>query len=249
MNIPTEPICLGDTRTDTVKQIQNRLNQKNFYAIKEDGVFGNLTQHAVMAFQNNYCDLNGLPLKLDGKVGPLTWGALFGHTLKQSFDDSPLSREAIKIAHDEIGVKEDPPHSNRGPRIKEYLHSIGLPEPNSWCAALVYWCFEQAASKQNRVNPLVKTGGCMEHWHKNRIGEKLDAAHAIANPLLIKPGSIFIINRGAGKGHTGFVTGIFDDYLYTIEGNTNNQHSAEGEGVFQLQRKISTVNLGYLFYN
>jgi len=87
------------------------------------------------------------------------------------------------------------------------------------------------------------------HWNKNRIGEKLDAAHAIANPLLINPGSIFIINRGAGKGHTGIVSGIFDDLLFTIEGNTNNQHSAEGEGVFQLQRKISSVNLGYLFYN
>ena len=249
MKIPNEPICLGDDHPNIVKQIQNRLNQKNFNAIAVDGVFGNLTQHAVMAFQNNYCDLNGLPLKLDGKVGPLTWGALFGHTLKQSFDDSPLTREAIKIAHDQIGIKENPPRSNCGPRIKEYLHSVGLPEPNSWCAALVYWCFEQAASKQNRVNPLVKTGGCLEHWHKNRVGEKLDAAHAIANALLIKPGSIFILNRGAGKGHTGIVTGIYDDYLTTIEGNTNNQHSAEGEGVFQLQRRVCTINLGYIFYN
>jgi len=249
MKYPNKPICLGDDHPDIVIQIQKRLNQKNFEAVEEDGVFGNLTEHAVIAFQNSYCDLNGLPLRIDGKVGPLTCGALFGRTLQQSYNDSPLAREAIKIAHDEIGIKEDPPRSNRGPRIKEYLRCVGLPEPNSWCAAFVYWGFEQAASKQNRVNPLVKTGGCMEHWNKNRIGEKLDAAHAIANPLLVKPGSIFIISRGAGKGHTGIVTGIFDDYLHTIEGNTNNEHSAEGEGVFQLQRRISTVNLGYLFYN
>jgi len=249
MKIPNEPICLGDTRTDIVKYIQNQLNLKEPGAVTVDGIFGNLTQNAVMAFQNNYCDLNGLPLKLDGVVGPLTWGGLFGHTLTQTFADSPLIHEAIKVANGETGVKEDPPGSNNGPRIREYLHSVGLVAPKSWCAAFVYWSFDQAAAHQNRVNPLVKTGGCLNHWNKNRVGEKLDAVLASSKPELIKPGSIFIIDRGHALGHTGIVTGILDNMLFTIEGNTNNLHSAEGEGVYQLCRWIWSINLGYLFYN
>ena len=249
MNIPNQTFCLGDDRPDFVKQIQNNLNLKNPYPIEVDGIFGNSTQRAVLTFQNNYCDLYGRPLQLDGEVGPLTWGALFGYSLTQPFGDSPLIHEAIKVALCEIGVKEDPPGSNSGPRIKDYLKCVGLIPPKSWCTAFVYWTVDQAASKQNRLNPLVKTAGCLDHWHRNRIGEKLLAAEANAHPELINPGSIFIINRGAGKGHTGFVTGILDDMLFTIEGNTNAMHSAEGEGVFQLRRRAWSVNLGYLFYN
>jgi hypothetical protein len=249
MNIPNQTICLGDTRTDIVKQIQNKLNQKNPYPVEVDGIFGYLTKHAVMTFQNNYCDLYGQPLQVDGVVGAKTWGALFGHAMKQTFEDSPFARETIRIALDELGVKEDPPGSNNGPRIKEYLRCVGLPVGNAWCAAFVYWSAEQAAAHQNRMNPLIKTASCLTHWHLNRVGEKLNASRAIAHPELIQPGSIFILDRGKGKGHTGLVTGILENQLFTIEGNTNQMHSAEGEGVYQLQRQVSSVNLGYLFYN
>lgn len=153
----------------------------------------------------------------------------------------------IKIARNEIGVSEVPPGSNRGPVVEEYLNGVGLGPGNAWCAAFVYWCYDQASAKLNRENPLVRTAGCMEHWRNTR-GVKIKSADAINNPSLIKPGAIFIINSGGGKGHTGIVTGIRAGYIQTIEGNTNTHHSTEGGSVCELWRKINTINAGFILY-
>ena len=42
-----------------------------------DGDFGPLTETAVKAFQADYFDYDGNPLKVDGIVGPKTWTALW----------------------------------------------------------------------------------------------------------------------------------------------------------------------------
>ncbi len=61
---------LGDRGQD-VAILQNRLNQLNFNCGKADGIFGNATYAAVVAFQKK----NGLTP--DGIVGPKTLAALF----------------------------------------------------------------------------------------------------------------------------------------------------------------------------
>jgi peptidoglycan hydrolase-like protein with peptidoglycan-binding domain len=42
-----------------------------------DGDFGPLTETAVKAFQADFVDFDGNPLKVDGIVGPKTWTALW----------------------------------------------------------------------------------------------------------------------------------------------------------------------------
>ena len=71
---------------------------------------------------------------------------------------------------------------------------------------------------------------------------------ALRNPLLIEPGTIFIINLGKGKGHTGIVVSVVGNTLHTIEGNTNTNHSANGIGVFALERKIEGITKGFIKY-
>lgn len=159
----------------------------------------------------------------------------------------PLLLETLKIAYKEVGVKEVPPGSNRGPRVEEYLKSVRLAGGNPWCAAFVYWCIEQASARLNRVNPLPRTGSCMFHWNKTK-GEKITMQQALKNPALIEAGAIFIISRKGGKGHTGFVYDTLGSEIITIEGNSNAFHSAEGEGVVQLQRKIDTITAGFIRY-
>ena len=159
---------------------------------------------------------------------------------------SPLLVEAIKTARQEIGVSEDPPGSNNGPRIKEYLNSVKLGPGYPWCAAFVYWCFERASVRLNRANPLVKTATCMNHWRRTK-GVKILSLEAVYNPSLIEPGTVFIISLGNGKGHTGIVTGIGKSYIQTIEGNTNAGYSANGGGVFELRRKIDSI-MGFIKY-
>jgi peptidoglycan hydrolase-like protein with peptidoglycan-binding domain len=231
-----------------VKQIQARLNQLGYGPLAVDGLYGKVTILSVKAWQRQNFDQKGHPLTVDGKVGPLTWASLFPTPAITPEIPSPLLIQALVIARQEIGVTEVPPGSNSGPRVNEYLHSTNLGPGYAWCAAFVYFVFEQASAKLNRVNPLFKTASCLEHWKKTK-GIRIDTAQALVNNKLIVPGSIFIIRFKYGMGHTGIVTDVHDDYIRTIEGNTNPNHSAEGLGVFELQRKIETITRGFIIYS
>jgi len=66
---PGQPIRVG-ARGDDVQRIQRCLNSVNNAGLTADGIFGPLTQNAVMNFQRSR------GLNPDGVVGPLTWGAL-----------------------------------------------------------------------------------------------------------------------------------------------------------------------------
>ncbi len=60
----------GDTGSD-VKAVQARLRKLGFLDGKADGIFGRLTHKAVLAFQKDQ------GIKVDGIVGPVTYGCLF----------------------------------------------------------------------------------------------------------------------------------------------------------------------------
>ena len=247
MNWPGRTITQGDKDSSLVKQIQIRLNQNGYGPLLEDGVFGENTFRSVKVFQKSHLDKSGKSLTDDGKVGPFTWSCLFGDPDPQEIAPSPLLREVLKIARQEVGVKEVPKGSNRGPRVEEYLRSVNLGPGYAWCASFVFWCFRQAAINLNCFNPLTKTASCMNHW-ANTKGEKILLQDAIKNPQLITPGSIFIIRLKNGRGHTGIVTGSGNGLIQTIEGNSNSSHSAEGEGVYSLERKIETITAGFIIY-
>jgi len=66
---PGQLIRVG-SRGDDVQRIQRCLNSVNNAGLTADGIFGPLTQNAVMNFQRSK------GLNPDGIVGPLTWGAL-----------------------------------------------------------------------------------------------------------------------------------------------------------------------------
>jgi hypothetical protein len=44
------------------------------------------------------------------------------------------------------------------------------------------------------------------------------------------------------------VISVVGDTLHTIEGNTNTSHSANGVGVFELERKIEGISGGFIRY-
>jgi len=248
MNYPYRIITMGEQDSAIVKQIQILLNQYGAGSIVEDGIFGKETFHAVKSFQSRHCDGQGHPLVIDGKVGLETWSSLFEEQSPRVDAADPLRAEVIRIATAEIGVREDPPGSNKGPRVEEYLRAVDLGPGYEWCLAFVYWCFMMACLKLNLPNPLTKTAGCMQLWKKPG-GEIIYLKEALANPALIEPGLVFLITRGDGKGHAGIVTGVQDGYILTIEGNTNNTHSSEGVMVCAMRRKISTISLGFIKYS
>jgi len=158
-----------------------------------------------------------------------------------------LLTAALNTAISQIGVMEDPPGSNKGKKVEEYLASVGLGGGQFWCAAFIYWCFQKATENNGRGNPLVKTGHCMTHWNSSPA-KKILAADAMNNPSLIKPGQIFIINTGGTHGHTGIINRVEGGFIHTIEGNSDPAGSSNGIGVFNNTRKIAKINKGFLEY-
>jgi len=87
----------------------------------------------------------------------------------------------------------------------------------------------------------------MTHWNSSPA-KKILASDAINNPMLVKPGQIFIINTGGTHGHTGIIERVDGGFIHTIEGNTDPAGSSNGIGVFRNTRKIAKINKGFLEY-
>jgi hypothetical protein len=149
-------------------------------------------------------------------------------------------------------VKEEPKGSNTGTMVNQYLSSVGLKPGLPWCAAFVYYIFDQVSKRLRVKNQLPKTGGVMNMWNKSDPSLRIGIKEAKANPALIKPGQIFIMSRpGKGLGHTGIVIGVDLNKreFISIEGNTNDQQSGEGDRVGVNRRKLDKLPLlGFIDY-
>lgn len=250
MQYPNKIIKAGETNKPIVKAVQQRLNEVGVGPLEVIGIYGPKTTNAVKLFQATHRDQNGNPLEIDGKIGSVTWAILFEQQVVPvvaNATTNSLLTEALNIAISQVGVMEDPPGSNRGKKVEEYLASVGLDGGFFWCAAFLYWCFQKASDKLGRTNPVLKTGHCMTHWRDTKA-KKILSADAINNPALIKPGHIFIINTGGSHGHTGMIESVEGGFIHTIEGNTNPSGSSNGIGVFRNTRKIAKINRGFLEY-
>lgn len=252
---PGHLIQKGEGDAKLVKNIQNQLNRLGCGPIDVDGEFGNQTLNAVKLFQARYTDTSERPLLVDGKLGAITWAALFGQEETPQAKTFGFLQSALQIAQSQIGIMEQPMGSNRGPEIDQFLRSTGKnPATGSyaWCAAFVYWCFNEAAKKALMDNPVIRTAGVMDHWNKagQRQIPRLLMNDAFNDPGKIKPGFLFVISSGGGLGHIGIVEQINAGLLTTIEGNTNNNGSREGIGVFRREsRKVSQINRGFIDYS
>jgi hypothetical protein len=247
-------IAPGDPDRSSVLAIQKRLNQLGCGPVSEDGDFGPETFDAVELFQARSVDHHGDPLVVDGRVGPMTWAALFGPIPVVKSAENFLQARALQTAASQIGVMEQPPGSNRGPQVDIYLRSVGIDPAGgsyAWCAAFVYWCFRDAAQALGLPNPAIRSAGVLDCW--NRAGavgvHRISFAEANSTPALVKPGMVFVMSMGSGNGHTGFVEEVDGVVLTTIEGNTNQGGSREGIGVFRRKgRRLSSINRGFIDY-
>jgi len=265
MQFPGRIIKAGERSATIVKALKARLNEvlglTGDQALDVDNPnFGPKVTQAVMMFQARNVDSQGTPLKADGEIGSVAWEILFGAgsvPVATESSDALLSG-ALKIAQAEeaAGVQEVRPPFNRGPRVDEYQLRTGLRlkpgvEGFAWCACFLYWCFDEAAVQLGRRNPVLKTAGCQDHWNRARDKgiHQVTGVRATAKPALVQPGMIFIMAFGGTAGHTGIVESVHGGFITTIEGNSNNQGSRDGFGVFRLTRKINTINRGFIDYS
>lgn len=253
MNYQGKPIKVGETDAAIVSAIATALEERGYRSNSPPGVFDNPFKSLVKLFQSQNVDKAGRPLEVDGVVGAMTWGALFGAS-SASLTTGSLATSALGMAVTQLGVMEVPLGSNRGPMVNHYLLSTGTPPGNFWCMAFVFWCFREAAAAAGVANPFPKTAGCLDAWNKikrSRPTRLIKREAAIAKPSLVRPGQVFILDHGRGFGHTGFVRQSFDGPFRSVEGNAQLDGSRNGLGVCELnRRKITDPALrGFIDFN
>ncbi|AWW33235.1 CHAP domain-containing protein [Echinicola strongylocentroti] len=127
--------------------------------------------------------------------------------------------------------------NNHGPAIKKYLASVGLGEGYAWCAAFVKWVLSEnglPASGANAWSP--------SWFPASRVIYQRNS-EAKGNP---QSGDVFGIYFSTKKriAHVGFIHEWTEKYAVTVEGNTNDAGSREGDGVYRkkrLKRQIYAV--------
>jgi hypothetical protein len=259
MRYPGRLIKVGETDARIVQALKRALNRalarETALLLDENNPhFGPRMKQVIKLFQARHVDADGRPLKQDGEVGSITWAVLFGpgSVPRPATPADPFLARALRLAAGEEAkaVRERPLNSNRGPQVNTYLARIGLDPGYAWCCAFVYWCFDEAALAVRRTNPMVRTGGCMRHWNAAPAAgaRRIQAHDAVADPSLLRPGMVFIMDHGRGLGHTGFIEAIDGGFVSTIEGNTDASMTREGGGVYRLRRKLAEINKGYIDY-
>lgn len=116
---------------------------------------------------------------------------------------------------------EEPPGSNDGPRVREYLASAGIHDPSPWCACFVNWgCLKIGKPGFGAWTP---------SWAQSSL--------EIDEPCRGAWGLVYYPKMGR-FGHIFVVTEVFSNgNIATVEGNTNVDGGREGTGVFRRVRE------------
>ena len=152
---------------------------------------------------------------------------------------SDLSIAALAVAQGELarGVRGGLPGWGRfrSADIDAYMTLVGIPphadpteEGLPWCAAAVHACFANAcagpvgSTTPATVNPCPRTAGALHLWELSPLA---------ARTQLAAPGDVFVLDRGKGRGHVGFVLAVSPDgkTLTTFEPDTSSSSSATGD--------------------
>jgi len=142
------------------------------------------------------------------------------------------SNEVIQVARGTIGWREV--GRNSGPLVDKILASVGLEGSRApWCAAWVVYIGDEAFGKKE--NPYPRSAWSPDFvksptWDRGR-GKKPDRADAF--------GIYFqSLKRVA---HTGIIEKVEGKWAVTIEGNTNDDGSRDGDGVYRKRRPLGTI--------
>jgi len=140
------------------------------------------------------------------------------------------NRICIKgVYYDQIGIREST-GNNDGHYVELYLNSAGLGKGYPWCAAFVNWTFLQCGDTLNLKYPAWVPSYFPD---ENLIMErgKLQLRRPMFGDLI----GIWFPKKKR-LAHIGFYDGENSKYYFTVEGNTNEVGSREGDGVYRKRR-------------
>lgn len=136
-------------------------------------------------------------------------------------------RSVLQLADSQVGYQEGRSGGHWNNRQKYSLQVPGLAwsDGQPWCATFANWCIGQAGVK---VPAGAVTASCAAG-----VAAYKKVKRFTEYPLI---GAQVFYGPGGGK-HTGIVKAYDDTYIWAVEGNTNSDGSAEGDGVYVKKRK------------
>lgn len=152
----------------------------------------------------------------------------------RSYSQNVPVRERVKSVYvSQIGVREKTGH-NDGVMVETYLRYCGLPKGQPWCASFVCWCYNKAGVK----NP--RSGFCPDLFLPKHIVYKRTMRAPQNIPQTGDIGGLYFPEKGR-IAHTFFIDTWGEKYVLTVEGNTNEAGSREGDGVYRKRRPKSSI--------
>lgn len=150
---------------------------------------------------------------------------------------TPQRDSLAKIYRSYIGTVEAT-GKNDGKQVNQFQAATGNKTGDAWCASFVAFCLK-------KIGITITGNGMAASWFgktvtvwsrdKNGIGTFNQMAAVRGNT-----GGLYFpkLKRIA---HIFFIDNVKGDKVITVEGNTNNQLSREGNGCFQCVRKIKQI--------
>jgi hypothetical protein len=199
------------------------------HGLEPDGIAGPLTRGMLVAPATPKSD----PLAL---LAPLRQAAQAGGTGVQNA--VAVAREALRMHIHETGG------NNRGPTVEAIqLYAAGSTH-YAWCAAFCHLCISFGFAAAQSKPPLSVGISCSSLVARaaklNRVFELADASAGQFKLGTPQPGDLLVLRGGPTHyHHVGLVVAAPrpDGVVLTIEGNTNDAGSAEGDGVYEKERK------------
>lgn len=141
------------------------------------------------------------------------------------------AQSAIEIATSQVGYREGRSGTgyNNDQKYSDQLPGFDWSDKQPWCATFYQWCLWQ-------VGVTVPAGA------RSASCQYSAKAYKSAGRFTEYPGVGFQVFFGTNGGtHTGMVYRYDDEFIYTIEGNTNEDGSPEGNGVYKKRRPRKTA--------
>lgn len=138
-----------------------------------------------------------------------------------------------EIYTSQIGVRELTGH-NDGHQVEIYLASCKLAKGNPWCAAFITWTYKKAGVK-------TVVSGYSPAWFPASKTVYTRGAGANSVPGTADVFGIWFSSKNR-IAHVGFIDQWPEGkYAITVEGNTNEAGSREGDGVYKKRRLKSQI--------
>ncbi|MCX5237216.1 CHAP domain-containing protein [Streptomyces prunicolor] len=115
-------------------------------------------------------------------------------------------------------------HWNNDQKYSDQTPGLEWSDFQAWCATFVSW----SAMKAGLAALYPRTASCETGvaWFKRR--KQFSTYPAVGAQVFF---------GASGGTHTGLVYDYDDEFIYTIEGNTNDDGGAEGDGVYEKKRR------------